>query len=98
MKPHIPVYGFNSASSDGAISSGPSRVIKVLIDGGTANTAVQLNDSADDSGTDILTFRVLANDSGEFNFEDIGGVPFATAIYADIQTTAGVVYVWYEGD
>ena len=47
-------------TSDGAAKSGPGVVYWVAVSAGATGGAFQLNDSTDDSGTDMLNITVAA--------------------------------------
>jgi hypothetical protein len=70
-------------TSDGEVKGGPGYVYWVLVSVVATGGAWQLNDSTDDSGTDMVSGVAAANTQ---TFLDFSGFPirFGTGIYADI--------------
>jgi hypothetical protein len=70
-------------TSDGSVKAGPGYVYWVLVSVAATGGAWQLNDSTDDSGTDMVSGVAAANTQ---TFLDFSGFPirFGTGIYADI--------------
>tara|TARA_Y100000361_G_C11031664_1_gene275141 strand:- start:301 stop:579 length:279 start_codon:yes stop_codon:yes gene_type:complete len=70
-------------TSDGSVKAGPGYVYWVLVSVAATGGAWQLNDSTDDSGTDMVSGVAAANTQ---TFMDFSGFPirFGTGIYADI--------------
>ena len=81
-------------TADGSVTTGPGRVWGILVAAGATGGAWQLNDSTDDSGTDLISGVAPAN-SGYFI--DLSTIPveFATAIYADIPGTNVTLTTFY---
>jgi hypothetical protein len=70
-------------TSDAAVKASPGTVYWVLVSAVATGGAWQLNDSTDDSGTDLVSGVAPAN---SMTFLDLGSAPlsFNTGIYADI--------------
>ena len=70
-------------TSDGSVKAGPGYVYWGLVSVAATGGAWQLNDSTDDSGTDMVSGVAAANTQ---TFMDFSGFPirFGTGIYADI--------------
>ena len=70
-------------TSDDAAKAGPGYVYWVLVSVAATGGAWQLNDSTDDSGTDMVSGIAAANTQ---TFMDFSGFPirFGTGIFADI--------------
>jgi hypothetical protein len=73
-------------SSDAAVKSSPGTVYWMLVSAGGTGGAWQLNDSTDDSGTDLVSGVAPAN---SMTFLNLAGAPliFSIGIYADIPGT-----------
>ena len=73
-------------TSDGAVKSGPGTVYWLIVSAAATGGAYQLNNSTDDSGTDLVSGVAPAN---SMTFLDFTGAPleFNTGIYADIPGT-----------
>ena len=68
-------------TSDGQATSYPATVHWVLVSAADTGGAWQLNDSTDDSGTDLLDVDVPADSMTFFGNLDL---TFNTAVYVDI--------------
>ena len=81
-------------TSDGAVKSAGGYVYWVTASAGATGGAWELNDSTDDSGTDLLGHVQPANSSTHFSF--IGApISFDDGIYADIPGTNVTLTVGY---
>jgi|TARA_Y100001951_G_C11158513_1_gene193388 hypothetical protein len=81
-------------TSDGAAKSGPGVVYWVAVSAGATGGAFQLNDSTDDSGTDMLNITVAATTTQFFDFTG-AVINFGTGIYVDVPGTNLTVNVGY---
>ena len=73
----------------------PGRLMKVVFYC-AANGIVEFKDAATDTGTVLLTIAGLASTSPEFDFTDIGGIPFGTAIFCKPTGTGNIAYCWFD--
>ena len=73
-------------TADGAVSSNPGKVYWVLVSAVATGGAWQLNDSTDDSGTDLISGVQAANTSQfiRLGAESEGALMFNAAVYVDI--------------
>ena len=73
-------------SSDGQATSYPATVHWVLVSAAATGGAWQLNDSTDDSGTDLISGVQAANTSQflRLGANSEGALIFSTAVYVDI--------------
>ncbi len=78
-----------------AVISNPAWITSVILIASSAASTVTLNDSADASGTDRISVKVVANESKQFYFGD-KGVRFDAAVYSTITGTDAVAYVYYK--
>ena len=81
-------------TSDGSITTGPAIVYGVLAAAAATGGLWQLNDSTDDSGTDLLSGFAQASSQ---IFIDLSNTPihFNTALRADIPGTNVTLTVLY---
>ena len=79
-------------TADVAIKSGPGKVYWVTLSD-TVATVIQLNDSTDDSGTDLWQITIPNNGYVHTIFDP--PLEFQTGIYLDVPTGAGDVIVGY---
>ena len=79
-------------TADVAIKSSPGKVYWLTISDASAS-AIQLNDSTDDSGTDIWGLILTTNTFHHFNFDP--PLEFATGIFLDVSTGTPDVYMGY---
>ena len=68
----------------------------LLISGAAAASTLALFNSADGSGTSRLDFAKPTGQSELFDFSEVGGVPFPTALYANIGGSGAIAYIWFE--
>ena len=73
-------------TSDGQATSYPATVHWVLVSAAATGGAWQLNDSTDDSGTDLISGVQAANTSQflRLGANSEGALIFSTAVYVDI--------------
>jgi hypothetical protein len=90
----MPSPSISVDTSDGAVKSSPGVVYWVSASAGSTGGAWQLNDSTDDSGTDLLSAVSPAN---SIVFMDFSGapIPFQAGIYADVPGTNITLTIGY---
>ena len=73
-------------TSDGQAPSYPAQVYWVLVSAAATGGAWELNDSTDDSGTDLISGVQAANTSQflRLGADSEGALLFSTAVYVDI--------------
>ena len=73
-------------TSDGQATSYPATVHWVLVSAAATGGAWELNDSTDDSGTDLISGVQAANTSQflRLGADSEGALLFSTAVYVDI--------------
>lgn len=81
-------------TSDGSAKSTPGEVFWVAVSAGATGGAFQLNDSTDDSGTDLLDITMAANTTQFFDFSN-APIYFDVGIRVDIPGTNLTVNVGY---
>jgi len=79
-------------TADAAIKSAPGKVFWLTISDASAS-AIQLNDSTNDSGTDLWGLILTTNTYYHFNFDP--PIEFATGIFLDVSTGTPDVYIGY---
>ena len=84
-------------TSDGQATSYPAKVYWLLVSAAATGGAWQINDSTDDSGTDLLSGVQAANTSQFIRFGALtdGALRFGTGIFADIPGTNITLTVGY---
>lgn len=81
-------------TSDTAVKSTPGKVHWILASAGATGGAFQINDSTDDSGTDLISGVVGASTGPHLlNFDP--PVEFGTGIYADVPGTNVTLTIGY---
>ena len=83
-------------SADASVSTNPGMVFWISISAGTTGGRLQLNDSDDDSGTDLFDVDMPADSVQMFNFHD-HPIQFVTGIRIDIPGTNLIATVHYSG-
>jgi hypothetical protein len=81
-------------TSDGSITTTPGLVFGVLVSAAATGGAWQLNDSSDDSGTDLISGVAQANSQHFINLSEIP-VQFNTGIRADLGGSNQTITVFY---
>jgi len=81
-------------TSDGSITTAPGIVYGVLAAAGTTGGLWQLNDSTDDSGTDLISGFAEASSQTYIDLSQ-SPVQFSTAIRADLAGTNQILTVFY---
>lgn len=79
-------------TADAAIKTAPGKVYWLTISDASAS-AIQLNDSTDDTGTDLWGLILTTNVFHHFNFDP--PIEFATGIWLDVSTGTPDVYIGY---
>ena len=79
-------------TADAAIKSSPGKVYWLTISDASAS-AIELNDSTDDGGTDIWGLILTTNCYMHINFDP--PLEFATGIFLDVSTGTPDVYIGY---
>ena len=93
----MPKHRLQTVSTSAQVGITGARNLKhVTIGAHTANATALFYNSADDSGTLLLSLSALANRPLEVDLCEVGGLEFPTAMYCKIAGTAAIVYVWYE--
>ena len=79
-------------NSGGLVVRGGKAVSAVILDGGTAATGatMELNDSDDNSGTDLIKLRAAQYDSKVITF--VKPIVFTNGVYLDINPSGGAAY------
>ena len=81
-------------TTDGSITTTPGLVFGVLVSAAATGGAWQLNDSSDDSGTDLISGVAQANSQHFINLSEIP-VQFNTGIRADLEGSNQTITVFY---
>jgi len=81
-------------SADGSVSIIPSKLYGVYVSAGATGGLWQLNDSTDDTGTDVISGFVGANSGVYLDFSSTP-VQFATGIRADLPGSNQIVTVLF---
>ena len=79
-------------TADAAIKGSPGKVYWLTISDASAS-AIQLNDSTDDGGTDIWGLILTTNTFHHFNFDP--PLEFDIGIFLDVPTGTPDVYIGY---
>ena len=90
----MPFVQTSVVSSDGSITTAPAIVYGVLSAAGGTGGLWQLNDSTDDSGTDLISGFAQANSQDFINLSEIP-VQFNTGIRADLAGSNQTITVFY---
>ena len=77
-------------------STGERKLYRVVIGGHTASAKAVFDNSADGSGTVLLTVSGAADTPVEVKLDSVGGLNFDTAMYCTLSGTGAIAYVWYE--
>jgi Na+/alanine symporter len=93
----IPNHRLVTVSASAQIGATGARVLhKVIIGAHTGNAKAVFDNSADGSGTVLLTVSALADRPVEVDLCEVGGLMFDTALYCTLSGTAAIAYVWYD--
>lgn len=84
------------ATATANLQSGPLWLRSVVLQGGSANSTVLIQDTTDGSGSNIFGLAALANDSAVWHSTDKNGVYFKAGLYATLAGTGAAVTVEYE--
>ena len=90
----MPFVQTSVVSSDGSITTAPGIVYGVLAAAGTTGGLWQLNDSTDDSGTDLISGFAQASSQTYIDLSE-SPVQFSTAIRADLAGSTQILTVFY---
>ena len=90
----MPFVQTSVVDSDGSITTAPGIVYGVLAAAGTTGGLWQLNDSTDDSGTDLISGFAEASSQTYINLSQ-SPVQFSTGIRADLPGTNQILTVFY---
>lgn len=85
-----------TTAAPAALGSGPVRVMKVALAGGSAASKVELKNAATDTGDVLLTVNALTTDFKEIDLCGVGGILFSTGCFVKPAGTAAIAYVWWE--
>jgi|SRR3990167_2752375 len=98
MTPSLPKYRLQTVvtATPAAVGSGPVRIMKIALAGGSAASKCELKNAATDTGDILLTINALTNDYKSDDFEALGGIPFSVGCFAKPAGTAAIAYIWYE--
>jgi hypothetical protein len=98
MSPSLPKYrvAIVPTATPAAAGSGPVRVMKISLKGGSAASSVELKNAATDTGDVLFTFNALTNDQKDISFEDVGGIPFSIGCFVKPAGTAAIAHIWFE--
>ena len=90
----MPFVQTSVVTSDGSITTAPAIVYGVLSAAGGTGGLWQLNDSTDDSGTDLISGFAQASSQ---HFIDLSEIPvqFNTGIRADLAGSNQTITVFY---
>lgn len=93
----IPLHETQVVTSSAQVGATGRRVLHtVVIGANTASATAKFYDSADNSGTILLTVSAIANKGKVVDLSEVGGLSFSTAMYCELAGTAAIAYVWYE--
>jgi len=94
----LPKYRLTTvpAATPAQVGSGAIRVMKIALAGGSAASKAELKNAATDTGDILFTINALTNDYKSESFEEQGGIPFPTALYAKPAGTGAIAYIWWE--
>jgi hypothetical protein len=90
----MPFVQTSVVDSDGSITTAPGIVYGVLAAAGTTGGLWQLNDSTDDSGTDLISGFAEASSQTYIDLSQ-SPVQFSTGIRADLPGTNQILTVFY---
>ena len=90
----MPFVQTSVVSSDGSITTAPAIVYGVLSSAGATGGLWQLNDSTDDSGTDLISGFAQANSQTYIDLSQ-SPVQFSTGIRADLPGSNQILTVFY---
>jgi len=92
--PSVPQYHLESKTETALVWTGSCILMAIEIADVDEDHTSVLNDSTDGGGTDILKVTSAAESGGKFmDFSKLGGIKFATGIYATI-TGTGQEFYW----
>ena len=78
-------------------ATGQRRLMKVVVYSVTDVLKVEFKNGATDTGDVLLTLQGGDDTASlSYDFTDVGGVLFTTAIFCKPVGTGGIVHVWYD--
>lgn len=88
----------NLVTADAAVLAAAGTIWAVLLTAPSADSDIILYDNASAaSGTAVFQASALNGTSTPFySFKDVGGIPVANGIYADITGSGAQCYVWFD--
>lgn len=95
----IPLFRKVVITGDAVVSAVPCRLMACLVDAEHADWEIELTDSSDSTGTNVIELGGEA-EGGQtfFDFTNLQGILFPnTGIYADVTTTGGHFTFWVDG-
>lgn len=93
----LPIHRTVTVASSAQVgATGERRLMKVIIGANTASAKAVFYNSADNSGTVLLTVSAIADKGKTVDLSDLGGLTFSTAMYCELSGTAAIAYLWYE--
>ena len=90
----MPFVQTGVVTSDGSITTAPAIVYGVLVAAGGTGGLWQLNDSTDDSGTDLISGFAEASSQTYIDLSQ-SPVQFSTGIRADLPGSNQILTVFY---
>lgn len=94
---NIPAHITKTVTSSVQVgATGERRLMKVIIGANTASAKAVFYNSADNSGTVLLTVSAIADKGKTVDLCDLGGLTFSTAMYCELSGTGAIAYLWYE--
>jgi hypothetical protein len=84
------------ATATGSIATGARRIKSVVLQGGSANSTVLIDDSAAGSGTVILALAAVIGSSAVWTAADDEGAFVTAGIFATLAGTGAGVTVEYD--
>jgi hypothetical protein len=73
----------------------PGRLMKVVFYC-AANGIIEFKNAATDTGDVLLTVAGLASTAPEWDFTEIGGIAFSTAIFCKPTGTGNIAHCWFD--
>ena len=98
MIPALPLFNHKVIAADAAITTESShRVMHIILAAGAAAAAtLELNNSDDGSGTDLISVNAVTGSTEVVDLAAIGGILFSAGIYADIGGAGAAAYIRWD--